>query len=135
VIASSLPARPGIEIERDFKPTTASFGLAAPLGLAMNELATNALKHAFADGERGTLRLSLWTEAAEGGAVAAVLEVRDDGKGASWPPERPGLGSLIIESFAGKLGGRVDYSFEGGSVFRLSFAIPPEQSRRRGIGA
>ena len=62
-----------------------------------------------------------------------MLEVRDDGKGASWPAERPGLGSMIIESFARKLGGRLDYSFEGGSVFRLSFVIPAEQTRGAAI--
>jgi two-component sensor histidine kinase len=132
-IASSLPARPGIEVERDFDPAVASFGLAAPLGLAMNELATNALKHAFPEGSGGRVRISFKTRAAEGGGVAAILEVRDDGKGASWPLERPGLGAMIVESFARKLGGDLDYAFDGGSVFTLSFVIPPEQAlgRRR----
>jgi two-component sensor histidine kinase len=128
-IASSLPARPGIEVERDFDPAVASFGLAAPLGLAMNELATNALKHAFPEGSGGRVRISFKTRAAEGGGVAAILEVRDDGKGAAWPPERPGLGAMIVESFARKLGGKLEYAFDGGSVFTLSFVIPPEQAR------
>jgi two-component sensor histidine kinase len=134
VVASSLPARPGISVARDFAPAVASFGLAAPLGLAMNELATNALKHAFTEGAEGTVRLSLRTSPAEGGGVAAVLEVRDDGKGAPWPPERPGLGTMIVDSFTEKLGGKLEYSFDGGSVFRLSFAISAEQSRRPSVG-
>jgi two-component sensor histidine kinase len=128
-IASSLPTRPGIEVERELDPAVASFGFAAPLGLAMNELATNALKHAFPEGSGGRVRISFKTSAAEGGGVAALLVVRDDGVGAAWPPEKPGLGAMIVESFARKLGGKLDYAFDGGSVFTLSFVIPPEQAR------
>jgi two-component sensor histidine kinase len=131
-VASSLPSRPGIEVERDFDPAVASFGLAAPLGLVMNELATNALKHAFPEDSRGRVRISFKTRAADSRGVAALLEVRDDGKGAAWPPERPGLGAMIVESFARKLGGELEYAFDGGSVFTLSFVIPPEQALKKG---
>lgn len=135
VVASALPAKPGVVVERDFAPVATSFGLAAPLGLAMNELATNALKHAFPEARGGTVRLSLRATSGKDGGLEAVLEVRDDGKGVSWPPESPGLGAMIVDSFAHKLGGKLEYSFEGGSVFRLSFAIPPEQLRGAGSAA
>jgi two-component sensor histidine kinase len=127
-VAEGLPNRPGIVIERDFAALEAPFTFAAPLGLAMNELATNALKYAYPAGEGGGIRLSLRpAEGAEAGK-AAILEVRDWGAGTTWPPVRPGLGSAIVEALASKLKGAMSYAFEGGSVFRLTFSLPPRQS-------
>ncbi len=125
VIASALPAREGVAVERAFDRVEAGFALAAPLGLALNELATNALKHAFPEGKGGTVRISLRSVPSEGGGAKATLEVRDDGVGALWPSEKPGLGSTIVESFARKLGGKLEYSNDGGSVFSLRFELPP----------
>jgi two-component sensor histidine kinase len=122
-VAEGLPSRLGVEVKRDFAAAEVPFSMAAPLGLVMNELAVNALKHAFPEGRRGKLGLELRIEA-EAGEGRLRLEVSDDGVGAAWPPARPGLGSMIVESFAAQLGGRLDYSSEGGSRFVLSFAVP-----------
>jgi two-component sensor histidine kinase len=127
-VADGLPARAGISIALSFEPVVAPFSKAAPLGLAMNELATNALKHAFPSG-RGAIYLSLRAGDPAEGEGRYVLEVRDDGKGASWPYERRGLGGTIVEAFVAKLGGTMGYAFDGGSVFRLSFEIAPPAGR------
>jgi two-component sensor histidine kinase len=127
-VASGFPARPGVSIERSFARVVAPFAMAAPLGLAMNELATNALKHAFPEG-RGRISLSLRPEAPGGNPARLVLEVRDDGVGASWPYEKPALGGMIVEAFVRKLDGRMEYAFEGGSVFRLHFDAPEPAAR------
>jgi two-component sensor histidine kinase len=122
-VAAGLPIRSGIELERDFAKVEAPFAFAAPLGLAMNELATNCLKYAYPKGG-GKVSLSLRMNGKAEASREAVLEVRDRGIGTTWPPEKPGLGSAIVEALAAKLGGAISYEFDGGSVFRISFAIP-----------
>jgi two-component sensor histidine kinase len=125
-VADGLPLMPGIAVERSFASVEVPFSLAAPLGLIMNELATNALKHAYPAGSGGALRLSLGVEPPSAGGIRATLEVRDRGVGVDWPPKNPGLGTAIVEALAAKLGGRLDYRYEGGSIFTLVFAIPLE---------
>jgi two-component sensor histidine kinase len=127
-VADGLPNRPGIVVERDFAVAEVPFALASPLGLVMNELAVNALKYAFPGGRGGRLSLALRAEG-EGAERKLRLDVADDGIGTSWPPENPGLGSMIVESFAKKIGGRLDFSRKEGSAFSLSFA-PPSLAER-----
>jgi two-component sensor histidine kinase len=130
-VAAGLPNRAGIVLERDFAAIEVPFSFAAPLGLAMNELATNALKYAYPEGKGGSIRLSLRLDGGRDADRAAILEVRDRGVGATWPPERPGLGTAILEALASKLKGGISYAFEGGSVFRLRFGLPPAPPPRR----
>jgi two-component sensor histidine kinase len=122
-LALGLPVREGVSVTTDFAAAAAPFSRAAPLGLAMNELAANALRYAFPGNRRGSLSLVLRVRNASGKAIAE-LEVRDDGVGTAWPPPNPGLGTMIVQSFAAKIGAEVAYAFEGGSVFTLSFELP-----------
>lgn len=93
-----LPA--SIELQTRFEPVTVSYEDAVCLGIIVNELVTNALKHAFPDG-RGTIRVSA---AAEAGRV--IVEVADDGRGTSRSPGRSGLGSRLIAVFVRRLEAR-----------------------------
>ena len=82
--------RHDIETHVDLQPLIVSADKATALGLVLNEIITNAVKHAFADGRAGTLRLR--TETVEGGVE---ISVTDDGKGTSGL--RPsGLGHSLI---------------------------------------
>lgn len=73
---------------------------AVALGIIVNELVTNALKHAFPDG-RGSVAVSLETQR---GSV--LLEVSDNGSGFSGN-EGAGLGALLVRSMVAALEGRV----------------------------
>ena len=78
---------------------------AVSIGLVVNELVTNAAKHAFAGRERGTIAVS-WKRRPEGGWR---LTVADDGVGMP-PGPKParkdgGLGQRLIEAFAHQAGG------------------------------
>ena len=92
---------------------------AIPLGIIANELASDCLKHAFPEGRPGTVRVSLRAE-----GPAAVLEVRDDGKGL---PEgftigsSGGLGLVLVDMLAKQVGGSFTAVSEGGSVFTVRF--------------
>jgi two-component sensor histidine kinase len=79
---------------------------AVPCGLIVNELITNALKHAFPDGRRGTIQITCSQQ--EGGW--AVLAVEDDGVGLprDFSFERSEtLGVQLVTMLAGQLGGKV----------------------------
>ncbi len=92
---------------------------AIPAGLILNELISNALKHAFPGGRRGSIRVEARKH--DGKVDLAVI---DDGVGV---PEdlssRKGksLGLQIVEILSRQLKGTWDMKCEGGTSFHLSF--------------
>jgi PAS domain S-box-containing protein len=94
---------------------------AIPCGMIVHELVSNAFKHAFADGRRGSVRLSCRKDSA--GIVNVV--VADDGVGI--PEEsarRSGLGWTLIEAFTRQLKGTLRVVGSGGTRVELCFAEP-----------
>jgi len=75
-------------------------GHAVALGLIVNELVTNALKHAFPDGRSGTVAVTLSRHS------AVTLTVEDDGIGYPLEPES-GLGSRLLRLLSRQLGATV----------------------------
>ncbi len=75
---------------------------ATPVAVAVTELVTNAILHAFPDSRGGTVTVS-----ALRGTMFHTITVRDDGAGFAPPPqEREGLGlSIVRATVRGKLGG------------------------------
>jgi two-component sensor histidine kinase len=96
---------------------------AIPVGLILNELISNALKHAFPDGRCGTIRIEAHIEA-QNHDGRVELAVVDDGVGV---PEdldtrrRKSLGLEIVEILARQLRGTWELKREAGTIFRLSF--------------
>jgi two-component sensor histidine kinase len=92
---------------------------AIPAGLILNELLSNALKHAFPDGRRG----SIWIEGARGEGQIE-LTVRDDGIGI---PEHHGsptpksLGLEIVDILTRQLKGNLVVESKRGATFRIAF--------------
>ncbi|MDQ7827328.1 MAG: histidine kinase dimerization/phosphoacceptor domain -containing protein [Candidatus Eremiobacteraeota bacterium] len=85
---------------------------ASCLGLIVNELITNALRHGFPEGRKGTVQVSLRED---NGFI--ILEVADDGKGLPGGfnlARAGGLGLELVTGLAGQLGGEV--SWEGGTT-------------------
>jgi two-component system, sensor histidine kinase PdtaS len=99
---------------------------AIPCGLILNELLTNALKHAFPDGRNGTLRVILRKH----GDQRVELSVEDDGVGMAVPPPTNGqqqrkgsLGFRLIRAFAEQLGAELNVASEGGTSVGIVFAV------------
>lgn len=91
------------------------------LSLLVVEVVTNALKHAFTPGGRGTITVRL--ERLAPGRVA--LTVADDGKGmpAGFDPETSkSLGYRISQGLASQLGGTLAYGGTDGTTVRVEFA-------------
>ncbi|WP_029009826.1 sensor histidine kinase [Azospirillum halopraeferens] len=91
---------------------------ALPLGLIVNEVVSNAFKHAFPDGRDGSISVTL--QAVPGGP--AVLRVHDDGVGYT-PDGGSGMGSRLIRSLAAQIGGTVEFRQDGGTLFALTFPL------------
>ncbi|MBI4408726.1 MAG: response regulator [Gemmatimonadetes bacterium] len=94
------------------------------LALALNELISNSLRHAFPDNRPGCVRIHLAEEREE-----MRIEVSDDGIG-SQPGERSGVlgsGRSIVEALVrGELGGQVErLPSERGTRVLLSFPRTP----------
>lgn len=107
-----------IEIECMLASVTVTTDQALPLGLIVNEVVSNAFKHAFPTGMGGLITVTLETE--EPGK--AVLQVRDNGIG--YPPERrAGMGSRLIRGLTRQIGGSCEFRNENGTLFRLSFPL------------
>jgi two-component system, sensor histidine kinase PdtaS len=95
---------------------------AVPLGLIVNELVTNSLKHAFPGDLPGTVHVALSSEA------GVVLVVRDDGIGCPIPKE--GTGARLTRLLAQQLGGTIAWEHcEKGCLVRVSFALPKSATR------
>ena len=95
---------------------------AIPCGLIANELVTNALKHAFPDGRRGTIRIAI--ARLDDGRVE--FSVADDGVGI---PEAVAisttstLGLKLVSMLAKQLGGDVELTRDGGACLRVRFPV------------
>jgi len=90
-------ATEGIHLDLQVDTWLVSLNVAMPTGLVVNELLTNALKHAFQGRDGGRLCLRCTTDAAGG----CLVVVADDGvglpQGYVWP--KPGkLSALIVRS-------------------------------------
>ena len=92
----------GIALEAELEPMLVPHETAVAVGIIVNELVTNACKHAFGDGG-GTIRVRAVRE--NGGE--ARIEVADDGRGfVPSSTRKGGLGTRLVAAFVQRVGGR-----------------------------
>ncbi|MBL8725332.1 MAG: PAS domain S-box protein [Planctomycetes bacterium] len=99
---------------------------AIPVGLLLNELVTNAMKHAFEDGQGGTVRVALRCV----GGSDAELCVADDGRGMAEPtapaeagPTR-GLGLRLVRGLVRQIDGELHRRTESGRGVAVTIRFP-----------
>jgi two-component sensor histidine kinase len=92
---------------------------ALALGLATNELVTNAIKHAFPDDLDGSVTVA-FARADEGWC----LVVRDDGIGMAPLQRKAGLGTGLVEQFVRQVGGELQIGGSRGTT--VTIILPPE---------
>jgi PAS domain S-box-containing protein len=97
---------------------------AIPLGLIINELVTNALKHAFPDREKGNITVGL----SKSDDKHLLLTVSDDGSG--MPPEvdfqsAESLGLQLVKDLSDQLRGTLHVQSEhsSGTLVKLTFPV------------
>lgn len=129
-IVSATGISPGeIALVLDVDEVTLGLDRAIPSGLILNELITNALKHAFPQDARGTVAVRL--RRTQG---SVTLTVEDDGIGlASVPGEPETLGLQLVRILAKQIGGTLEMEGNAGTKVRVVFPTvdydaPPAES-------
>ncbi len=110
------PSRIGLEAE--LEPVEIDVDRGLRIGLVVNEMLTNAAKHAFPDGRSGRIRVLL-----RKGPDSIRLVVADDGAGMPAAPPRSGTGSIIIDRLCTQLGADLRIDSAGGTTYELNLPV------------
>ncbi|MBI5584788.1 MAG: PAS domain S-box protein, partial [Deltaproteobacteria bacterium] len=122
LLRSYSPAAGRIRIENRIPSLGLSLEQSLPCGLIINELVSNALKHAFPGDRSGRVVIELLP--AEGQNL--ILRISDDGRGlpAGFDlQDTSTLGLQLVSTLAGQMGGRLslEQPEPGGAVFIIDF--------------
>ena len=110
----------GVDIDVQADEMELSIDRAVPLGLILNEAATNSLKHAFGPDAGGRISVKL---VAGVGYGEGRLTVSDNGRGITGP-NPTGSGLKLIAALARQIGGRVEQeSSDRGTTTSLIFPV------------
>ncbi len=112
--------RAEIELRAEVVQARLAIDQALACGLIINELVTNALKHAFAPGANGVVTIRFETTA----AGVHCLEIADNGRGMSETAARQqssSLGMSLVTAFVEQLEGELNVTEEQGTTFRIDF--------------
>jgi len=109
-----------IRLETDCGEVDLDINSAIPCGLILNELISNALKHAFPDGRKGLIRIEL----KRGADDTIVLRVADDGIG--FPKEMDfreaeSFGLQIVNLLVHQLEAGIELDRTNGTAFIVTF--------------
>jgi two-component sensor histidine kinase len=123
-----------VQLRFDLDAAALPVDLAISFGLILNELATNALKHAFSGRDNGEIHIELQTEPT--GEIR--LRFADDGRGFATPlnwEQVESYGLSLVRVLTRQLGGRIEMSTGQGTTFELNFkshtaTISPDPNER-----
>lgn len=127
-LQSSLLPSDAIQFRTSISSSDVSIDTAIYCGLIINELVTNAVKHAFVGQKRGTIEISLWNEGHQ-----YELMVANDGVAL---PEKFELSSAksfglqLVNVFVHQLHATVHFSRVPRTEFQIHFSAPQEATNR-----
>ncbi|HBL14769.1 MAG TPA: hypothetical protein DD379_25945, partial [Cyanobacteria bacterium UBA11162] len=111
----------GVSLQLNIEPISLDIDLASPCGLIVNELVTNALKHAFPPGHFGEITVEFHSAKDNN----FILDVRDNGVGMAEEIDistQKSLGLRLVRSLAIKqLKGTVEVDKTVGTRFQIKF--------------
>ncbi len=131
----------------EMEPILFTIEKAIPLGLIVNELISNALKHAFPDGRQGKIHIALhgyagaksFTQQTDSGTLYRVpvceLIVADDGIGlpsGQVPEQQKSLGMNLVSMLAKQLQAELKVKTAPGTEFHLLFSGLPVSDKSHG---
>ena len=113
----SDPSR--IQMAMNIEEVRLDINTAIPLGLIVNELISNSMKHAFPDGMKGKININFHLKGDK-----FILTVRDNGVG--FPKDMDyknteSLGLQIINSLTDQIDGKLEFNGSNGTEFKIRF--------------
>lgn len=120
-LRGTIPGADRVEFQLQFEGARLDLNLAVPCGLIVSELVTNSLKHAFEEGETGTIHVEL----AACGEQHFRLQVWDNGRGlpagtATTTPQT--LGLQLVNDLIRQIGGSLTMLPGPGTRFSILFS-------------
>jgi len=112
-----------IIVEIDAFDTYFSLNTAIPLGQLVNEILSNAFKHAFINRAKGVVKISLMPD--NSAANRYILTISDNGDGLPDDtafPEGGNLGFQLIDALTKQLKGKISFSGEEGVSIQVLFS-------------
>jgi PAS domain S-box-containing protein len=108
-----------IKLNLNLENIMVDINTAVPLGLIVNELVTNSMKHAFGGGESGEIKVQFYSEDEN-----LVLKVSDNGIG--FPGDldfkkTSSLGLQLVNSLTNQIDGEIELNRTKGTEFKITF--------------
>lgn len=109
-----------VDLKTELEDVYIDINKAIPCGLIVNELTSNALKHAFPDGRKGELNINLHSD----NNGKTNLKVKDNGVGL---PKDVGLsspqtlGMQLVNDLVKQINGTLDVDTKNGTAFEIRF--------------
>lgn len=119
-----------VEINVDAGEISLGIDNSIPCGLILNELVSNALKHAFPEGKEGEINIRMRLDDNQ-----VVLTVQDNGIG--FPDlidftNVKSLGLDLVNILVRQMNGKIDMRVDGGTRWTITFTVKSEREWRNG---
>jgi PAS domain S-box-containing protein len=126
-LATTLLDTERVRLVVDVQPADLNLDTALSLGMIINELVTNAAKHAFPAPDKGAISV-VFARSED----SFVLGVSDDGRGVTSDPEGPskGLGLKLVPALAEQANATLSISNSPGLTYQLVIPMALAQSRK-----
>jgi len=99
-----------IKLSLDLQHTNMDVGDLIPLGLIINELITNSLKHAFAISNEGCIWISSYRK-----ENSLYIKIKDNGTGIESAAMDSGFGTKLIDTFSKRLNAQIERNYSDGT--------------------
>jgi len=128
-LSRSLASDGRIELKVEAEAAELPLDTVIPLGMVVNELVTNAIKHAYPPPQTGLVSVSF-----KGDDEGFQLVVEDGGCGLPEPSRAVtgGLGMTLVNSLVGQVHGKMAIRHKPGAVFEITF---PAAAAAAGAGS
>lgn len=135
LMSAYASATTAVALRLNIEPIALGLDAAIPCGLIINELVSNALKHAFGQRERGDITIEFHRKniPPQGAAEVLILRVKDNGVGF---PEKfdfrqsTSLGLQLVLSLVKQLNGKIRHYYRNGTQFQITFQKTETIKRR-----
>lgn len=117
--------REGVDIELDLETVSIPGRQSAPMALLVSEMVGNALRHAYPDGRKGRVQVSVRRTVA-----GFDLTVSDDGVGMPAEAPKTGFGLTVVQLMTQQLRGRLDTATAQPGL-RLTVSVPMDTNASR----
>jgi two-component sensor histidine kinase len=113
-----------VKVVEELEDLSVDKDTATPLGLILNEVVSNAFKHAFPDDRQGVITVTTKREDDGRGR----LTVSDNGVGFDPTIPAKGIGQKLVTALARQVGGEYAYSSDNGARFDLTFPLAADEA-------